>query len=183
MTFWGNLIGYQVVWFAIVIGAGQGWPWPGVVAALAFVTWQSWGAQRTLALRLVAASLASGLLIDGALAASGLLAYASPWPSPHGPPLWILAIWAAFAVTLPRSLAFLQGRPWLAAAFGAVGGPLAYLAAARLGSSVVFPTPSWPALAVLALAWAMAMPLLAGLAAHLFRAEKAPTLANGVLSR
>lgn len=183
MTFWGNLLGYQVVWFTIVIGAGHGQPWPGILTALAFVIWQARGAQRVLMLRLVAAALAAGLVIDGALAASGVLAYASPWPSPPWPPVWILAIWAAFAVTLPRSLAFLQGRPWLAAAFGAMGGPLAYLAASRLGSAVVLSTPSWSALAVLALAWAVAMPLLAGLASHLSRAATAPTLAPGVLSQ
>ncbi len=183
MAFWGNFVGYQVVWFAIVIGAGQGQPWPGVGAAVAFVAWQSWGPQRALMLRLVAVALLVGAVIDGALSAGGLLAYASPWPSPPWPPVWILAIWAAFAVTLPRSLAFLQGRPWVAATFGAVGGPLAYLAAARLGSAVAFAMPRWPALLVLALAWAVAMPLLAGLARRFSGAALLPTPANGVPSR
>ncbi|MCV6801485.1 DUF2878 family protein, partial [Achromobacter ruhlandii] len=36
MRFWANLIGYQIVWFSAVIGAGQGLAWPGVVAATLF---------------------------------------------------------------------------------------------------------------------------------------------------
>lgn len=182
MTFWGNLVGYQVAWFAVVIGAGMGQPWPGVVAALAFVAWQSWGPQRALMMRLVGVAVAAGSIIDGALASSGSLVYASPWPSPQWPPPWILAIWAAFAVTLPRSLAFLQGRPWLATAFGAVGGPLAYLAAARMGA-VVFPIPPWWGLAALAVAWAVAMPLLANCATRFARMAPLPALASGVSSQ
>ena len=183
MSFWGSLIGYQVTWFAIVIGAGREQPWPGIVTALGFVIWQSWGAQRALMLRLVAVALLAGLVIDGALVRNGMLVYASPWPSPQWPPLWILAIWAAFAVTLPRSLAFLQGRPWLAAALGAVGGPLAYLAAAQVGSAVEFAMPQWPALVVLASAWAVAMPLLATYAMRSARAASLPALASGVPSQ
>ena len=43
----------------------------------------------------------SGALMDGGLAASGWLVYAASAPS--WPPLWILAIWAAFALTLNHS--------------------------------------------------------------------------------
>ena len=170
------------MWFAIVFGAGRGQPWPGAVAALVFVAWQSWGPQRELMLRLAGVAVVAGLIIDGTLALSGLLAYASPWPSPQWPPPWILAIWAAFAVTLPRSLAFLQGRPWLAMALGAVGGPLAYLAAARMGA-VAFAMPPWPALAALAVAWAVAMPLLAAHAMRSARIASLPALASGVASQ
>lgn len=184
MAFWGNLLGYQAVWFAIIIGAGHGQPWPGILTALAFVAWQAWGAQRALMLRLVLAAVALGVVIDGVLAGSGLLAYASPWPSSRGAPLWILAIWAAFAMTLPRSLAFLQGRPWLAAALGAIGGPLAYLGAARGWSAVSFSMPAWQPVAALAVAWASAMPLLASLARHWARAaSRPPALVHGARLR
>jgi hypothetical protein len=167
MALWLNAIGYQVVWFCAVIGAGGGRWWPALLAASVFVAWQ-WAVsrQRAADLRLVAAALACGLAIDGALAASGLARYAAAWPWPAFAPAWILAVWAAFAMTLNHSMRWMQPRPWAAALLGAVGGPLAYLGAARGWDAVAFAPPQWPALLALAALWLLAMPLLAGLARY-----------------
>lgn len=166
MRLWGNLLGYQLVWLATVAGAGRGQWWPAVVAALLFCAWQFWLSwQRLLELRLLLAAAVLGALLDGGLAASGLLSYAAnsiALPA-GGAPLWILALWCAFALTLTQSLRWLQPRPWLAMAFGAVGGPLAYLGAARGFGAVTFAGPGWMAMAWLALGWAVAIPLLMGL--------------------
>lgn len=167
LRWWGNLLGYQASWFAAVIGAGRGLWWPGVAAALAFVAWQSAIAvDRRRMFAVLAIALLVGAIIDGALAYGGLLRYAAPMPSlpAGGAPPWILGLWLAFAATLQRSLAFLQRRPWLAAAFGAIGAPLAYLGAAHGWQAVVFVAPSWQALLALAGAWALALPLLATIA-------------------
>jgi hypothetical protein len=77
-------------------------------------------------------------------------------------PLWILAMWVLFATALRSSLRWLQGRPALAALFGAVGGPLSYAAAARMGACR-FEQPVVSALA-LGVAWAVITPLLVALA-------------------
>lgn len=167
VRWWGNLLGYQASWFIAVIGAGRGLWWPGVVAALAFVAWQSAIAvDRRRMFAVLAVALFVGAIIDGALAYGGMLRYAAATPSlpAGGAPLWILGLWLAFAVTLQRSLAFLQRGRWLAAAFGAIGAPLAYLGAAHGWEAVVFAAPSWPALLALAGAWALALPLLATIA-------------------
>lgn len=160
MGFWGNLLGYQAAWFAAVWSAGRGEAWIGMLACLAFVAWQ-WHASRVRMAdaRVLLAALGCGLLVDGALAASGLLLYASPQPALPAP-AWIVALWGAFALTMNHSMAWFAPRPWLAALFAAVGGPLAYLGAARGFDAVAFPAPAWPALAVLAIAWAVALPLL-----------------------
>ncbi|WZB77275.1 DUF2878 domain-containing protein [Achromobacter insuavis] len=124
MRFWANLLGYQLVWFSAVIGAGRGLAWPGVVSALVFIAAQlacsvTWRAD----LKLAAAAMLCGCLLDGALSALGWSVYAADaWPAPR----WILALWAAFALTLNHSLAYLRPRRWLACGFGAIGGPLAY---------------------------------------------------------
>ncbi len=160
----GNLLGNQAVWFCAVIGAGQGLAWPGVLAAAIYCTWQiSLSSTRGTELRLMAVAFALGIVIDGGLATLGWAQYAAPWPGSTFAPAWILALWVAFAPTLTQSLVFLQRNAGLASAFGAIGGPLAYLGAARGFGAVTF-TETGSALIWLAIGWGVAMPLLAILA-------------------
>ncbi|MCV6801484.1 DUF2878 domain-containing protein, partial [Achromobacter ruhlandii] len=108
-------------------------------------------------LRLAGGAVLCGVALDGSLSALGWARYAADaWPAP----LWILALWAAFALTLNHSLAYLRPRPWLACVFGAVGGPLAYWGAARGWQPVQFEAPAWRATAALAAGWALALPAL-----------------------
>ena len=162
MRFWGNLIGYQAVWFCAVIGAGRGLAWTGVLAAAAFIAWQLWLSQnRAVEIRLLALALVLGSLVDGMPAAHGWAQYAAPWPSVAFVPVWILALWAAFSQTITQSLALLMRHVGLAIAFGAVGGPLAYLGASRGFDAVTLVQPDSRALVWLAVGWGFAMPTLA----------------------
>jgi hypothetical protein len=62
----------------------------------------------------------------------------------------MLCLWIAFATTLGHSLRWLMNRPVAAAAAGAVGGPLAYLAAGRLGAlEIATPAATLPLIALL----------------------------------
>ena len=183
MTFWGNLIGYQLVWFSAIIGAGRGVWWPGLMAATVFILLhlafaaQS-PAQRTVDMRLLAVAVLIGILLDGTVAASGLARYAADDLTllPGGAPVWILSMWASFALTLRHSMTFLLGRPGIGLLLGAIGGPLAYLGASRGWQAIVFTEPRWPAIAVLAVGWGIAIPLLTTLAVRWARA--APAHAN-----
>lgn len=161
MHFWANLVGYQLVWFAIVISASRGQPWWGIVSALVFVAVQFlYSENRAADARALVAAFACGFLLDGALAATGWLQYASPLLSLPAP-IWILTLWLAFAMTLNHSMVFLRGKPVLAAVLGGVGGPLAYLGAARGFDAVEFTTPAWRAVALLVIGWAIALASLA----------------------
>jgi hypothetical protein len=134
-----------------------------VLAAALFALWQlAVSSERAGDARLIGTALLLGALIDGGLARSGLLSYASAAPAlpPGGAPLWILALWVSFALTLNHSLRWLRGRLIPAVLTGAIGGPLAYLAAARLSGAVSFAAPAWQPLAALALGWAVALALL-----------------------
>ncbi len=169
MRFYANMFGYQAVWWASMLAAARGLPWIGVAAAVVFVLaqWIASGNRGSDA-RLVACSLLMGIVIDGFLGNSGLLRYASAAPALRTP-IWILAIWATFAMTFNHSFVFLQGRPAWGAVLGAIDGPLAYEGAARLGA-VQFAEPSWRAIALLVLAWGIVVPTLAMLA-HRLRAQ------------
>lgn len=163
MRSWVNFLAYQAVWFAVVAGAAHGHAALGMAAAVVFVIAQlRLSRNRALDARMMAAATLAGLIVDGALGVLGWLRYASPEPAfpPHGAPLWILCLWVSFSLTLPRSIAWITHRRWLAALLGAVGGPLAYLSAARGFGAVEFAPPTARAFTLLALGWGTAMPIL-----------------------
>lgn len=154
-----NLLGYQAVWFASVYGAGAGLPWLGPLAAGLFASLHlQFSPTRRSDLRLLAVALLLGFGVDSAFAAGDVLDYASPWPSESLAPLWILAMWAGFALTLNHSMGFLKGRLHWAAAFGFIGGPLAYWGAERAFAAVSVPGEGLMALAMLGVAWAVVLP-------------------------
>jgi len=165
MKFWISLIGYQLVWFAAVIGAEHGLVWPGVIGMLVYAACQLVAVRHYKTdLSLMATAIVMGFLLDGGLIRAGLASYATPWPSAALAPAWILALWATFSLTFSQSLAYLQTRLWLAVLLGAVGGPLAYLSAARGWHVVTFVDPTWHALLWLGIGWGLATPALAWLA-------------------
>jgi len=159
MRFWANLIGYQAAWFIAVGYAARELAWPGMLACLGFavITWWYSPVKRS-DLWLVGTALSCGLLLDGALAATGWLRYAAPLPALPAP-AWIAALWVAFAMTLQHSLQWLMARPLVAVLFGAIGGPLAYWGASRGFDAVAFAMPVHATI-LLSIGWGIAMSLL-----------------------
>jgi sigma54-dependent transcription regulator len=84
----------------------------------------------------------------------------------------MVALWLNFAATLNVSLAWLRGHYALAAAFGAVGGPLAYYGGAKMGATEVLP--SQGGLLVLAIGWGVMTPVLVWLARVFTSGTKTP---------
>lgn len=163
MNAWLNFIGYQLTWFAVIAAAAHGRGLAALACGLAFIAIQLFVSERrSLDFKLLTVAAAIGVALDGTLAALGWVAYAAPAPAlpPHGAPLWILALWASFALTLPRSLKWLARFPGWAILFGALGGPLAYWSAARGFDAVRFVTPGYRAVVALAAGWAAAISLL-----------------------
>ncbi len=156
-----NVLGFQAVWWACVLGAGGGSAWAGPLAAAVFAAVHlRFTPSPSRDLRLLAAAIVLGLVVDGLLGTSGLLVYAAAGGRPELAPGWIVALWAGFALTLTHSLGFFARRPLAAAIFGLLGGPLAYASAAAVAGAVAFPQGSAIALAAVALGWAIALPLL-----------------------
>ena len=159
MPVWLNFVGYQAVWLITAAGAGRGLWWPGVLASAAFVigvTLRAPGRRADLQLALIA--IICGLVLDGVLTASGALRYAAAAPG-FPAPIWILTLWAAFAMTIRHSLRWLLPRPLLAALLGGIGGPMAYWGAARGFTAIEFLMPQ-VAVGLLATGWAIAILVL-----------------------
>nr|WP_298149872.1 DUF2878 domain-containing protein [uncultured Pseudoxanthomonas sp.] len=168
-----NVAGNQIVWFIAVIAAGRGDAWPGVLAAAVFVgVHLAWAPRRGDELKLVALAVACGLVVDGVAAAQGWVTYRASMAGGGVAPAWILALWASLAVTLNGAMRSLQARWWAEALLGGIGGPLAYLAAARGWGAAEFAAPAWRAWAWLAIGWAIALPGL--LAAARWQARHSP---------
>lgn len=167
MHYWINFIAFQLVWFAAVGGAARGWAWAGPLAFIVFAgVHAAWAPRVRGEWRLVGAAVAIGFLVDTLMAASGLARYAAPTPSLHMAPVWIVALWAGFALTLHHSLAWMTRRPLLAALLGVVLGPVSYLGAGRVFAAVTFAEPVAIALGVLGASWFVALFALCHLALH-----------------
>lgn len=161
-----NFMAFQAGWFATVLGAANGKPWIGPIVVLAAVALHLRNTRLPMMeARLLASALLFGLVADSLLLATGWIAYPNGFWLPGLAPYWIICLWALFATTLNVSMRWMAGRYVLAAVFGGIGGPLSYLAGARLGAMTF--TDTTAALVALSLVWASLMPLLMWLASRL----------------
>lgn len=155
-----NLAGFQIGWLACVLGAAQGLPWLGPLVALPVLARHLRAAARPAAeLALLALAGLAGLVLDSALVLAGRLRFAEGVLLPGLAPYWMVVLWMLFATTFNLGLRWLRARPALAAALGAVGGPLAYLAGARLGAAQAL-EPAWLTHLAVGLVYAIATPAL-----------------------
>ncbi len=154
-----NFIAFEIGWFAVVLGAAHDYVWTGVIVATLVVLLHLLMSHRLMhELKLLISVMLIGAIWDSALAANHVIRYPTGQLLPWAAPVWIIAVWALFATTLNVSLVFLRGRVWLAALFGAIGAPLSFLGGMRL-QALQFPQVEF-ALIVLAVGWAVLMPLL-----------------------
>ena len=152
-----NILIYQLGWFACILGAANGAPLTGVVVVAAAVGWHLYRAEEPRAESwLIVIAAAIGAVWDSLLVATGLLVYPSGTLIEGAAPYWIVALWVIFATTFNVSLRWFKQRLVLAALFGAIGGPLAFLAGERLGG-VAF-TDYTLGVGALALGWSLLMP-------------------------
>lgn len=160
-----NVVMFQAAWFACVIGAAHGGlaVTAGTGAALLVVALHVALSERPIGeLELAIAAALIGLAWETFLIQIGVVIV------PHGSllagiaPPWIVTMWALFATTLNYSLGWLRGRWLLAAALGAVAGPLSYWAGVRMGALQF--VDNGKAFVALAIGWGLATPLLLALA-------------------
>lgn len=155
-----NLVGFNAGWFACVLAAAGGVPWAGLLGVGALVLLHLWmmpHPRHELALLVIAALV--GTVIDTVQMRMGVFSFPQTSAPSWVCPLWLIALWVNFATTFHVSVRWLQGRYLLAAVLGACSGPMSYYAGAKMGAMQLHQDP-WIAIAGLAVAWAVAMPLL-----------------------
>jgi hypothetical protein len=161
-----NVIAFQAAWLGGVVGAAAGQTWIGPLAALAAAAAHlTPAAAPGRELGALAAIALLGTAWDVLPAALGLIDYRGGVGVLAGLPLWMSGLWLAFATTLNVSLRWLRGRMAIAALLGAIGGPLSFAAAARLGALSFDEAAA--ALAVQGAGWAVLLPVASAIAARL----------------
>jgi hypothetical protein len=147
-----NIAIYQSIWFLSVLGGTRG----AYVGLLLLIIHLVQSKCRVADIKTIGLLLCMGTLADGILHQIGFFTFTvTGFPIPF----WLMVIWMGLATTLHHSLSWLKNRPFLSMLFGALGGPAAYWAGARLGAS----TFNWPlptSLLVLALVWALLFPAI-----------------------
>ncbi|MHA6195813.1 DUF2878 domain-containing protein [Pseudomonas wadenswilerensis] len=152
----GNALWLQAGWWGCVLGAR----YPGLlVAVLGGLLVHLWLCRQTVTELWVVLRIGLiGCVLDTLLGVLGVFDFGA-WPLPA----WLGLLWLVLASGMRHSLAWL-GRPmWLAVVCGLVGGPLAYLAGARL-AGVGLPLGTLPTALLLAVIWALWFPLCLRLA-------------------
>jgi len=161
-----NFALFEGAWFACIVGVARGAPALGTAAVLAALAWHvAISARPARELALAAALAGIGLVAESLIAAQGHVVYAARQPLAWLAPYWIVALWAQFAMAPNVTLRWLKRRPWLAALLGAVVGPLSFVGGVRLGAARFVDAPA--ALAMLAVQWALLMPLVMALSDRL----------------
>jgi hypothetical protein len=158
-----NFIGFQVGWFACVLGAANDKELLGMIITLGIVIYHVVAQADSMnELKLVLAAVAIGLLWETWVLNLNILRYPSHPEALFWAPTWLIMMWALFATTINLSMGWLKGRWVLAVLMGAIFGPLAFVAGEKLGA-VVF-LDSTLSMITLAIGWGLLMPLLLWLA-------------------
>ena len=153
-----NFIFFQLIWFVCIIGAATNETHAAVAFSLLIILFHLYltkDKKNELKILLLASIL--GFLFDGFLLKNELVLYANHGWSYSITPLWIIVLWMGFAITLNSSLSWLKKKIKLSALFGAVGGPLAYLAGEKLEAVTILTS---GAIVALVIGWAIITPLL-----------------------
>lgn len=174
---WSNFLLFQGVYAVTLYGVTSGHAWLGALALLVFASWHAITAAAAKADFLLAGiAMVVGFTLDTLYLRSGLISYNGELLWTGAAPLWIVVLWANFALTLGSSLRWLRDRLWLAALLTCAFAPLSYYAGVRMGTASIIGN-ELQLYALISLTWACVVPLLLWLSAQL---ERLPNLRRSI---
>jgi len=164
-----NLIFFKVVWALSLFGVVIGYAWLGLLGLTFFSAWHAATASSAKADFLVAAiAVIVGLILDTLYIKSGLIAFNGELIWSEAAPLWILALWANFALTLNGCLRWLRERRLAAAALAFICGPVSYYGGIALGTATITGE-HYLLFGAIGIAWSVAVPALLWLSLRIER--------------
>jgi len=168
-----NFIIFQVCWFACVIGAAKNLGWLGPLLVFITVPLQIHlltENHRAEIFFAIICGISGSLLETLMIVASVYTPVDQVWGQVCPP--WMAALWFNFALLVSISLAWLKGKYTAAAILGAIAGPVAYWGGEKLGALTVAAKFNRGYM-ILAVIWALALPLLVYLHNWLTSAKRA----------
>ncbi|PCI37473.1 MAG: hypothetical protein COB53_06360 [Elusimicrobia bacterium] len=170
-----NYLGFQLGWFACVLGAAKGWfalgPAVSILLLAAHVSTIGKENRRRECGRLLTIA-AFGFTLECAALAFGAYRYVGTGLLP---PAWIAALYVILAATLDSSLAWVGRRMLLAIVFGFIGGPLSFRAGVGL-EAAEYLGPELRANLILAVQWAVLFPVSFLISRRFGKNSKNPSL-------
>ena len=148
---WINLVWFQLVWFSAVYFTSQAQFYLLLSLFCHFYLTPS----RRHDLWVMSSITLLGASCDALLTHAGVMLF----PGGVILPIWLLLLWAHFALALNHGMSWLKHFPvYLQAVFGGIFGPLSYYLGYKLGA-VFFPLPMQSTLSVLFVIWFCLLPV------------------------
>ena len=107
---------------------------------------------------MIGASIIIGFMVSTIWSFTGLISYKYHWPLEYIAPWWIVALWISFGATMNHSLEWLHKNKFVGVLCGAIGGPLSYAAAERIGAVEIIQP--WLTYSLLSISWFLAVLIL-----------------------
>jgi hypothetical protein len=159
-----NFTLFQLGWLICVLAAAYNYTAISVLSCAAIIALHlSLLSDSKSELKLILIAGCIGFLVDSLNIAFHVFQTGQPQGLPLAP-LWLVALWMLFAISLRHSLAWLGSNAMMSAAFGAVFAPLAYYAGSKLGAVELPQNDVLVSLCAIGLAWSLVTPLLFWLA-------------------
>tara|TARA_B100000965_G_scaffold124876_1_gene103594 strand:+ start:1384 stop:1902 length:519 start_codon:yes stop_codon:yes gene_type:complete len=154
-----NIIGFYVIWWSCMLGASNDLPYLGpMVMVVLLIAHRFLFVRNIKEIYLVLIVGSVGTVVDSLMFLSGSFIYSGPYTDGlHIAPLWITAMWAAFAATVNHSMMFFKDKWLVMIVAGAIFGPAAYFTGESLGAIRFYLSPMLSAI-VIGIVWAISMP-------------------------
>ncbi len=153
-----NILGFQLSWWACVLGVKNGLPYLGPACMLLFLGIHFiYLKSNILELKLIISFAVLGTLVDTGIAISGMLSYNGLYAQNIIlAPLWITAMWGGFCATVNHSLSWLKEKWVPSFILGAIFGPLSYIAGEKF-HAITFHSSLMSICIALAIIWGLSM--------------------------
>ena len=163
-----NIIGFNIGWWACVLGAANDLPYLGPVVMILFLIVHHYLFVSDIQeIYLVLIIGAIGTITDSLLFLSGSFIYAGAYSNEILiAPMWITAMWAGFSATVNHSMSWLKDKWLLMVICGIVFGPAAFFTGEKFGA-IEFHLSALFSVLVIAIVYGILMPAIYFLNRHL----------------
>ncbi len=154
-----DIIGFKICWLLCAFCSVWEQPYLGPVVTLLFILIHLYIVDfKKRDIKIILIAIICGLILDSIFSIFNIIDYKGGFLTLYNiAPLWILSMWAGFALTMLYALDSIKTKYFISALLGLIGGPLSYSAGVGIGSLSI---QSNFAYILLSISWGAIVPLL-----------------------